>query len=237
MNQLRKSYNYYNFKRKGVLILTITFMIISIISGCTSSKITKVRELIPANQYLSEKGLENPGTLQKISIAPVGIRVYRLHHLSVDVVIEGPAWPALSATNCLVSAVRLAPEDWIEIEKPNGKKLDFVPLYRATLHGHIAGASGYSIPLKDSLTRLLAQARIRTSTFEHIPAGLYRVRLLDKAAEEFLPSRTDYELDTQWHEFEIVAAEIRPASIADMQQIYVHPKLLDYARKVKKLEP
>jgi len=223
--------------KKGVSILIIIVMMISSVSGCTSSDIPSFSEPIPASQYLSERGLENPGTLEKITIAPVAIRVYRLHHLSVDVVIEGPAWPSLSTTNCLVSAVRHAPEDWIEIEKPNGKKLDFVPLYRATPHGHIAGASGYSIPLKDSLTRLLAQLRIGTSTFEHIPAGLYRVRLLDKAAEEFLPSRIDYELDTKWHEFEIIAAEIKPSFIADVQQIYVSPKLLDYARKMKKLDP
>lgn len=222
------------------MILTIIVMMISASSGCTSSKIPSFREAIPANQYLSERGLENPGTLKKIMIAPVAIRVYKLHRLSVDVVIEGPAWPALDATNCLVSAVRYAPEDWLEIVKPNGKKLELVPLQKAARRGvfdHHYGSSEFSIPLADSLTRLLARACVGTSTFEHIPAGIYRVRLLDKSAEEFLPSRVEYELDTQWHEFEIVAAQIRPASIADMQQIYVNPKLLDYARKAKKLEP
>lgn len=215
-------------------------MMISTSTGCTSSNIPSFREAIPANQYLSERGLENPGTLEKISIAPVAIRVYRLHRISVDVVIEGPAWPALNTTNALVSAVRYAPEDWLEIVKPNGKKLELVPLHKATRRGvfdHQSGASEFSIPLADSLTRLLARACVGTSTFEHIPAGLYRVRLLDKAADKFLHSRIDYEVDTRWHEFEIVAAQIKPASIADVQQIYIPHELLDHARKLKKLDP
>lgn len=190
-------------------------------SGCVS--IPAQPDPIQVRQYLSEKGLEDPGSLEAIRIAPVAIRAYRPHRVIVDVVVEGPAWPALDITNCLVSAVRNAPEDWIEIVKPNGELLDLVPL-PSFIRGSVMDARTRSIPLGDSLTRLLGEARAGTPLFETIPRGLYQVRLLSKVADQFLHSPVEYEIDTRWHAFEIVADQIQPASSADMQQIYLAPQ-------------
>ena len=193
--------------------------ILNVAVGCSS--IPRASEPIPVAQYLSERTIGESDDATLVKIAPIAIRLEeRIGRICIDIVVEGPPMPALDVANSLVDLVRRSPEDSLEIVKPNGKRLRVVPSPGEPPR-HPIGPRHFSVPLGESMARVLAQACADTPLLEQVPAGIYRVRILNGVKDAVYHGRTPYMIDTEWHDFEIFRRTILPAPYEQMPRAYV----------------
>ena len=186
-------------------------------TGC--AHVPRCSEPISVAQYVASVDMNHLGSVETISIAPLGVHLDHGRYLSVDIAVEGPARQALRTARYLAVAARLRPDDWLEVVDPEGTKLRLTaaPMPR----GQYTSIAAYSVRIGESRSRLLVQAWSQRGMFDRMRPGAYRVRLLENMEYLAAVKGEQYSVDTQWHEFEIFRGSIAPSPLRDRPQIYL----------------